>query len=61
MKDKPMKDEDLDRCPQCKEDMWAGNALCETCRWEKDMDDAPGGNGAALAAPNGGDCHHETR
>lgn len=40
-----MRDEDLDRCPKCKEDMWAGNELCERCKWEKDMEDAPGGDG----------------
>lgn len=57
MKDKPMRDEDLDRCPQCKEDMWADNELCETCRWEKDMDDAPGCDGF----PDYGESNGESR
>jgi len=33
-----MKDEDLDRCPRCKEDMWKGNKLCKTCQYEEDVE-----------------------
>lgn len=40
-----MKDEDLDRCPRCKEDMLAGNALCKKCQMEDDFDEWPGGEG----------------
>lgn len=40
-----MRDEDLDRCPRCKEDMWAGNAICRNCQHEDDMDEWPGGDG----------------
>lgn len=44
-----MRDEDLDRCPACGEDMWAGNELCKTCQFEKDMEDADahGGDSAS--------------
>ncbi|HCT9308267.1 hypothetical protein [Citrobacter koseri] len=40
-----MKDEDLDRCPRCKEDMWAGNTLCKRCQREDELDEWPGGDG----------------
>lgn len=40
-----MKDEDLDRCPRCKEDMPTGQKLCRSCQWEDNMDEWPGGDG----------------
>jgi len=40
-----MKNEDLDRCPRCKEDMQAGNSICRNCQWEDNMDEWPGGDG----------------
>ena len=40
-----MKDEDLDRCPRCKEEMWAGNNLCKNCQREDDLEEWPGGDG----------------
>jgi hypothetical protein len=45
-----MKDEDLDRCPRCKEDMWAGNTLCKNCQSEDELDDWPGGDGIPFSA-----------
>lgn len=43
-----VKDEDLDRCPRCKEDMWAGNTLCRNCQHEDNMDEWPGCDGNPL-------------
>lgn len=40
-----MKEEELDRCPRCKEDMWSGNALCRNCQREDDLGEWPGGDG----------------
>ena len=40
-----MRDEDLDRCPRCKEDMWKGQQLCRNCQHEDDMEELPGGEG----------------
>lgn len=40
-----MKDEDLDRCPRCKEDMQKGQKLCRNCQHEDDMEVWPGGDG----------------
>lgn len=39
-----MRDEDLDRCPRCKEDMWAGNVICRNCQREDDLEQWPGGD-----------------
>jgi hypothetical protein len=44
-----VKDEDLDRCPRCKEDMWAGNALCRNCQREDELEGWPGGDGNPFA------------
>lgn len=44
-----MKEEDLDRCPRCKEDMWAGNALCRNCQREDELEEWPGGDGNPFA------------
>lgn len=41
----PVKDEDLDRCPRCKEDMWAGNDLCRNCQREDELEEWHGGDG----------------
>lgn len=38
-------DEDLDRCPRCKEDMWVGQKLCRICQSEEDLEDAACGDG----------------
>lgn len=40
-----VKDEDLDSCPRCKEDMWTGQKLCRNCQYEEDIEDWPGGDG----------------
>lgn len=40
-----MKDEDLDRCPRCKEDMWKGQKLCRNCQREDELEEWPGGDG----------------
>lgn len=40
-----MKDEDLDRCPRCKEDMWSGQKLCRNCQREDDLEEWPDGDG----------------
>jgi len=40
-----MRDEDLDRCPRCLEDMWAGNNLCRNCQREDHLNEWPGGDG----------------
>lgn len=40
-----MKDEDLDRCPRCKEDMWKGQRLCRTCQREDELEEWTGGDG----------------
>ncbi|EPD6705986.1 hypothetical protein ACSDQ5_001952 [Cronobacter sakazakii] len=40
-----MKDEDLDRCPRCKEDMWAEQKLCRSCQHEDELEEWPGGEG----------------
>lgn len=40
-----MRDEDLERCPRCKEDMWKGQELCRNCQHEDDMEEWPGGDG----------------
>ncbi|MGZ0720324.1 hypothetical protein ACXNAM_06140 [Kluyvera cryocrescens] len=40
-----MKDEDLDSCPRCKEDMWKGQRLCSNCQHEDEMEEWPGGDG----------------
>lgn len=47
-----MRDEDLDRCPRCKEDMWAGNNLCKNCQREDEMNDWPGGDGYPFSEGN---------
>lgn len=39
-----MKDEDLDRCPRCKEDMRSGNDLCRNCQREDELVEWPGGD-----------------
>lgn len=38
-------DEDLDRCPRCKEDMWVGQKLCRICQSEEDLEEAACGDG----------------
>lgn len=40
-----MRDEDLDRCPRCKEDMWKGQAVCRSCQREEELEEWPGGDG----------------
>lgn len=55
-----MKDEDLDRCPRCKEDMWAGNALCKNCQREDDLDEWPGGDGYPFDEIECDICGHVT-
>ncbi|MFH5043494.1 hypothetical protein ABWM37_10830 [Klebsiella michiganensis] len=40
-----MRDEDLDRCPRCKEDMWKGQTVCRSCQHEEELEEWPGGDG----------------
>ena len=44
-----MRDEDLDRCPRCKEDMWKGQTVCSSCQREEDLVEWPGGDGFPFA------------
>lgn len=45
-----MKDEDLDCCPRCKEDMWAGQKLCRNCQREDELEKWSGGEGIPFSA-----------
>lgn len=40
-----MRDEDLDRCPRCKEDMWKWQKICCNCQREDELEEWPGGDG----------------